>query len=91
MGLCRIEVPKLNYYNNVFEALTEGVRRDTIYLDFAKEFDKVNQDILMKKVISHKIKGKLGTWIQSFLFNRKYSVVANRVISDEHEVISGVP
>ncbi len=45
----------------------------------------------MKKVISHIIKGKICTWIQSFLFNRKYRVVANGVMSDEHEVISGVP
>ncbi|MCP4252991.1 MAG: hypothetical protein GY775_06210, partial [Candidatus Scalindua sp.] len=30
-------------------------------------------------------------WIQSFLFNRKYRVIANGVMSDEHEIISGVP
>ena len=42
-------------------------------------------------MISHKIKGKIGTWIQSFLLNRKYRVIANGVMSDEHEVVSGVP
>ncbi len=51
----------LQHYNDVFEALSDGVRIDTIYLDFAKAFDKVNHNILMKKVISHKIKGKIGT------------------------------
>ncbi len=53
----------LQHYNNIFEALGEDVRVDTIYLDFAKAFDKVNHNILMKKVIRHTIKGKIGTWI----------------------------
>ncbi len=74
----------IQHYNDVFEALGGGVRVDTIYLDFAKAFDKVNHDILIKKVISHKIKGKIAMWIQSFLFNRKYRFVANGVMSDEH-------
>ena len=81
----------MEHYSDVFEALAEGVRLDTIYLDFAKAFDKVNHDILLKKVLNHKIKGKIARWIQSFLFNRKYRVIANGVMSEEHEVISGVP
>ena len=71
--------------------MSENSRIDTIYLDFAKAFDKVNHDILMKKVINHKIKGKLAMWIQSFLKKRKYRVVANGEISEEQDVISGVP
>ena len=34
----------LQHYWDVFEALSEGVRIDTVYLDFAKAFDKVNHD-----------------------------------------------
>ena len=60
-------------------------------MDFAKAFDKVNHDILIKKVINHKIKGKKGTWIKNLLQNREYGVVANGEISEEQEVISGVP
>ena len=30
-------------------------------------------------------------WIQNFLHNRKYCVVANGMMSDKHDVISGVP
>ena len=43
----------LEHYNDVFEALAEGVRLDTIYLDFAKAFDKVYHDIQIKKVMSY--------------------------------------
>ena len=81
----------LQHYNDVFEALAEGVRIDTIYLDFAKAFDKVNHNILIKKVINHKIKGKIGIWIQNFLHIRKYRIVENGVMPDEHKLILGVP
>merc|ERR1712240_1007652 len=41
----------LQYYSDVFEALLEDTRINTIYLDFAKAFDKYNHDILIKKNI----------------------------------------
>ena len=57
--------------------MSENFRIDTIYIDFTKAFDKINHDILMKKMINHKIKGKTALWIQSFLKNRQYKVVVN--------------
>ena len=35
----------LQYYWDVFEVLSEGIRIDTVYLDFVKPFEKVNHDI----------------------------------------------
>ena len=57
----------LQHYSDVFDALIENNRIDTIYLDFAKAFDKVDHHILTKKVINHKIKGKIAKWIQKIL------------------------
>ena len=48
-------------------------------------------DILIKKILKHKIKGKLLEWIKNLLYNRKYCVVANGAMSDKHKVISGIP
>ena len=81
----------MQHYSDVYEALEEGVRVDTVYLDFAKAFDKVDHNILLKKIVDHKIKGKVAIWIKSFLQERKYRVVANGVMSEEQDVLSGVP
>ena len=81
----------LQHYCDVYETLAEGVRMDTVYLDFAKAFDKVNHNILLQKLAKHNIKGKIGIWIQEFLNNRKYRVVANGEMSDIQDVLSGVP
>ncbi|CAL4121335.1 unnamed protein product [Meganyctiphanes norvegica] len=81
----------LQHYCDVYETLAEGVRMDTLYLDFAKAFDKVNHNILLQKLAKHNIKGKIGIWIQEFLNNRKYRVVANGEMSDIQDVLSGVP
>ena len=69
----------------------EGKRLDTIFLDFAKAFDKVDHAILLEKVKKHKISGKIGNWIKEFLTNRKFRVVANGCMSEEGDVMSGVP
>ena len=81
----------LQHYTDVFEAISEGVTLDTVYLDFVKDFDKVNHDILQRKITNHRIKRKVGMWIKDFLNNRKYRVLANVMMSDKQEVISGVP
>ena len=46
----------LQHYSDVYEALEEGVRLNTVYLDFAKAFDKVDHNILLKKIVDHKKK-----------------------------------
>ena len=59
------------FYDSVLTYLEEGKSVDAIYLDFAKAFDKVDHQILLKKTESMGIKGKLLKWIESFLTNRQ--------------------
>ena len=84
------ETQLLDHFCRIYEAL-EDARIDTVYLDFAKAFDKVDHNILLTKLVDKKIKGKLGRWIKEFLLDRKFKVVTNGEISEEQDVISGVP
>merc|ERR1739842_249616 len=81
----------LDHFCRVYEALEEDARLDTVYLDFAKAFDKVDHNILLTKLAENKIKGKLGRWIREFLRARKFRVVVNGEMSEEQDVKSGVP
>ena len=38
----------LSHFNDIFDTLAEGKRLDTVYLDFAKAFDKVDHEILLE-------------------------------------------
>ena len=64
---------------------------DTIYLDFAKAFDKVDHQILLKKLHRYGIRGKMLEWIKDFLTNRFQTVVVEGEKSSFQIVISGVP
>ena len=71
--------------------LEEGLNVDVIYLDFSKAFDKLDFNILLKKLKNIGITGKLGRWIYSFLTGRKQSVLVNGTRSTPSQVLSGVP
>ena len=63
-------------------AWESGKFTDTVYLDFAKAFDKVDHDILCHKLRNLGIKGKVGIWIKEFLSGRSQQVSANGALSD---------
>ena len=67
----------LAHYNDIYKAIENGMRVDTMFLDLAKAFNQVDHSIPMKKVIKHGIKGKIGRWILDFLTNRKFRVIVN--------------
>ena len=70
-------------------AWEEGKATDTIYLDFAKAFDKVDHNILCHKLKKLGITGKVGVWIKEFLTGRFQQVSANGALSDSVPVIIG--
>jgi hypothetical protein len=72
----------------VLKSLENMKNVDVVYLDFAKAFDKVDHNILMKQF---GIKGKLHSWIESFISNRYQQVLVDGKLSRKEKVISGVP
>ena len=64
---------------------------DSVYLDFAKAFDKVDHRILLTKLSALGVRGALLMWIESFLTSRTQRVIVNGVLSDPCPVVSGVP
>ena len=64
---------------------------DVVYLDFEKAFDRVPFQRLLTKLEHHGIRGNLLKWISAFLQNRTFQVRVNGALSEEFEVLSGVP
>ena len=81
----------LNHVETIIRVLESGRSVDTIYLDFAKAFDKVDHSILCRKIKSLGIGGNVGVWLHAFLTNRTQQVSANGSISPYAPVLSGVP
>ena len=73
------------------EALMHEIPIDILYLDYAKDFDTVPHQRLLRQVKSFGITGKVHQWITSFLSNRQQKVQANGKTSSWSPVISGIP
>ena len=81
----------LHHIDTILKNFLRNQDTDVIYLDFAKAFDKVDHEILLKKLFTYGIRGKLLTWLHSYLKNREQTVVINGKHSFPARVESGVP
>ena len=81
----------LAHFDDILCNSLEGADTDAIYLDFAKAFDKVDHQLLLKKLNAFGVTGKVFQWIESFLLDRDQYVAVNGVKSSVSKVISGVP
>ena len=55
----------IDHYDHITQLLEKGENVDVIYLDFAKAFDKVDFQVILRKIKQLGISGKLGRWIHS--------------------------
>ena len=72
-------------------AVDQGHSVDAVFLDFQKAFDTVPFRRLMLKLRAYGVKGKLASWIESFLSDRKMQVSVRGSVSRWCSVKSGVP
>ena len=73
------------------EALMHDLPLDVIYLDYAKAFDSVPHQRLLKQLESLGLTNKALKWIAAFLEGRRQKVIVNGAESEWREVLSGVP
>ena len=59
----------------------------TLYLEFAKAFDKVPHRRLLMKLKAHGIDGVVLEWIRRWLTDRKQQVILNGGTSDMADAI----
>ncbi len=71
----------LSHFDEIMEGLTLGKDTDSIYLDYAKAFDKVDHKLLLTKLKKYGFNNQFINWVKSFLTDRPQSVVLNGVHS----------
>lgn len=81
----------LEFTSSIHRGFVLGKFTDTIYTDFSKAFDRVNHDLLLKKLDLMGLSYICLKWIKSYLIDRKQSVRLNNTRSSGIDVLSGVP
>jgi hypothetical protein len=80
------------FVDKLSEALNNQSRIDVVYFDFAKAFDSVNHDLILKKLkYKFGIDGLLLKFLANYLKDRMQQVVINGSVSNQLPVYSGVP
>ena len=81
----------LNVSKKIIDAIENKKVPISIFLDFAKAFDTVNHEILLKKLYHYGIRGVAHEWFKSYLSNRIQIVEINGKQSDKSTITCGVP
>ena len=82
----------VGFCDSLAVSLNNHTRTDVIYFDFAKAFDSVNHDIILRKLkFIFKIDGTLLKFLKNYLKDRKQRVVIGNKSSSLKSVNSGVP
>ena len=62
-----------------------------VYIYFIKSFDNVDHGLLLSKLRSLGVRGKIGAWLGKFIMNRRQAIRVGNKVSRGSKVLSGVP
>ena len=71
--------------------MDQGRLNLVVFLDFAKAFDTVNQEILINKLRTYGVRSGSLAWFQSYLYNRTQMCSVSGFSSSECIITCGVP
>lgn len=86
-----IETNLILFYQYLIDNVSKGFQVDAIYTDIRKVFDTVDHKLLINKLSSISISGKIVKLITSYLTNRTQLVKICNELSDPISVSSGLP
>jgi hypothetical protein len=80
----------LQVLHKLCESLDKRIQTDVLYLDFAKAFDRVDHQLLLKKLSDFGVCGNLLSWFQNYLTacHKKVTILGK---TSRIPVLSGVP
>ena len=81
----------LSHHSNILDNMVDGYDTDVIYLDYTRAFDRVDHELLSKKLHLYKLTPKCIKWLESFLSGRNQVVKVAGSKSYPAPVTSGVP
>ena len=77
--------------NNILKGFDDGLVTGIILIDLQKAFDKINNDILLKKLSIIGFSDHIVKWFQSYLSNRKLTVDLENSFSEISSMSCSVP
>jgi len=88
---CSTEDALLEFLNGASESLSSKCTLISVFLDFAKAFDTVDFDILLRKLDHLGVRGVMNNWFRSYLHGRTQQVLIRESLSSRRDVMRGVP
>lgn len=75
----------------LYSALNKKLKTLAIFLNLPKAFDTVNHIELIRILPNFSMETSSIKWITSYLYKRNQIVIVNGVLTEEREIICGVP
>ncbi len=77
-------------WKDIISAMRAGTGNTLLSIDLTAAFDKILHHLLLRKLRSDGIAGKLGSWFESWTVGRTCSVKVGSAISAPRDVTSGI-